>query len=389
MAEQMTRSRTFAIVGAGIGGLTTAIALQRKGFKVIVFESARAVKPLGAGIVLAGNAMKALQAIGMDKEVARAGRELKRFAIKDVKGAYLNTTDAACINQKYGLVNTLSLHRAGLHQVLLEALSPGIVCLDKTCVDFKQTDQGIIELIFADGSTSKEENVIACDGIHSMFRRKLVPGSRIRYSGYTCWRSVVQSNHLCIEEATEMWGTGKRFGIVPLSGGRVYWYATLNATSSDSAIRNYSIEDLVRVFSDFQNPVTKLLSITKTDQLIQNDISDFIPLTRYAFRNIVLTGDAAHAMTPNLGQGACMAIEDGVTLANCICSGENVESAFRLFESRRLKRNTRMVNASYSLGKLAQLENRLLTRLRNQLMRIAPERVTEKQLGFLYDISFS
>jgi 2-polyprenyl-6-methoxyphenol hydroxylase-like FAD-dependent oxidoreductase len=387
--EHMTRSKTFAIVGAGIGGLTTAIALQRKGFKVIVYESAPAIKALGAGIVLAANAMKALQAIDMERAVLTAGRELRRFAIKDARGFYLNTTEAERINQKYGLVNTLTLHRADLHQVLLSALSPGIVSLDKTCIDFKQLNDGRVELIFADGSTSKEECVIACDGIHSVFRKKLTPNSRIRYSGYTCWRSVVESESLSNDEATETWGAGKRFGIVPLSGGRVYWYATLNAPLSDTVIRKYSINDLVNVFRQFHAPVNEVLAATKPERLIQSDISDFIPLTQYAFNNIVLTGDAAHATTPNLGQGACMAIEDGVTLANCIAKSDDVASAFRLFESLRVGRNTRIVNASYSLGKVAQLKNPLLAQLRNQLMKIAPESVAEKQLRFLYDISFS
>jgi 2-polyprenyl-6-methoxyphenol hydroxylase-like FAD-dependent oxidoreductase len=189
--------------------------------------------------------------------------------------------------------------------------------------------------------------------------------------------------------ALEIWGAGKRFGMVPLSNKRIYWYATQNAPASDTSLKSITTEDLRFAFSHFGSGVSEVISLTKENELIRNDIFDFKPVVQYAYGNIVLSGDAAHATTPNLGQGACMAIEDAVVLANCLVHEPDVVQAFRKFELRRLERNTRIVNTSYSLGKVAQIRNPILMRLRNTAMRLVPEAVAEKQLNFLYDVSFA
>jgi 2-polyprenyl-6-methoxyphenol hydroxylase-like FAD-dependent oxidoreductase len=383
----MGRSESIAIVGGGIGGLTAAIALRRKGYEVAVYEAAESFKNVGAGIVLAANAMKALQTIGIDSEVIDAGRKLKRFAIRNPAGTYLSTTEAHKIDRKYGLVNTLSLHRAELHKTLLSFLDPGIIHQSKTCKGFEQTDQGT-RLFFADGSYSDVRFVIAADGIHSVFRKKFLPDTLLRYSGYTCWRAVIDVPGMNIDEATETWGRGKRFGVVPLTGNRIYWYATLDSLPSIQAAP-VSMEDLRNIYAGFHDPVQAILKMTREEQLIHGDISDFKPITKYAFGNVVLIGDAAHATTPNLGQGACMAIEDAVVLANALAAEDEPASAFRLFEKLRLDRNTRVVNTSWSLGKLSQVSNPLLASLRNAAMRLTPESISERQLKFLYDVSFT
>src|SRR5690606_13716237 len=132
------KQKTYAIVGGGIGGLTLAIALQQKGYAVTVYENAPVIKPLGAGLVLAGNAMKAFAAIGLDQQVLKAGKEMREFVIFDQQGKTLSRANAEKINATFGVVNTLTLHRADLHAVLLNELTPGTVLLDKNCIDFKQ-----------------------------------------------------------------------------------------------------------------------------------------------------------------------------------------------------------------------------------------------------------
>jgi 2-polyprenyl-6-methoxyphenol hydroxylase-like FAD-dependent oxidoreductase len=385
----MTKSKTFAIVGGGIGGLTTAIALQKKGIDVKVYENASSFKPLGAGIVLAANAMKALRAIGIEDQVLNAGNVLKRFAIKDTSGSYLTTTEAEKINQKFGLVNTLTLHRADLHNVLLNNISSNVVITGKQCIDFTPR-AGEVELRFADGSSTTVNYVIAADGIHSIFRKKLIPSSTFRYAGYTCYRAVIECQEgLMSSEASETWGHGQRFGIVPLKGNRIYWYATFDAPEEESNSFLHSVPDLISKFEDFHSPVPEIISLTKPHQLIKNNIADFKPIKQYAFGNVVLMGDAAHATTPNLGQGACMAIEDSVVLGNCLADTMDVEKSFRLFESLRIARNTQIVNTSYSMGRVAQFRNPILVRLRNAALGIVPAGVAERQLKFLYDISFN
>jgi 2-polyprenyl-6-methoxyphenol hydroxylase-like FAD-dependent oxidoreductase len=156
----MTKSKTFAIVGGGIGGLTTAIALQKSGFNVAVYESAPEFKPLGAGIVLAANAIKAFQAIGLEKEIIAAGNELKRFTINDAGGTLLTNTDAEKVNQKFGLVSALALHRADLHEVLFRQLKSGTVINGKLCIGFVQSANNVT-VHFADGTSVVADYVIA------------------------------------------------------------------------------------------------------------------------------------------------------------------------------------------------------------------------------------
>ena len=207
----MGRPERFAIVGAGIGGLTLAIALQRKGFNVSIFENAPSLKPLGAGLALAANAVNGFSEIGIADAVLRAGSVLKKLLIRDDKGRILAETDSEIISKKFNTVNNFTIHRADLHEVLLSYFS-GNVYLGKGCVDFKQTPNGV-KLIFQDGSTHDTDYVIACDGIHSIFRKKLLPESQLRYAGYTCWRAVIDNAPLSVDMqvTSETWGKGSRF----------------------------------------------------------------------------------------------------------------------------------------------------------------------------------
>lgn len=380
----------FAITGAGIGGLTLAVALQRKGIDVTVYEQAPHIKPLGAGLGLGANAVKAFTEIGIQHEVLKAGKVLKKLSIKDKKGHVLTETDSEKISRKFGAVDNFTIHRADLHDVLLNHVRPESIRLDKQCIDFKQEPDGVL-LRFQDRSTAYADHVIACDGIHSIFRTKLVPHSKSRYSGYTCWRGVIDKlpSGMNMEETSETWGNGSRFGIVPLAKDRIYWFACLNAPENDAKKKNYKVSDLLSHFGSFHEPVPSILRNTADDQLIWGDIIDIKPLSRFAFNNIVLMGDAAHATTPNMGQGACMAIEDAVVLANLISSYSNVHDAFIKFETLRRPRTEKIVNGSWNLGRIAQFENPILAWLRNTAVRLTPPSVAERQMQFLYNVSFS
>lgn len=381
--------KTFAIVGGGIGGLTLAIALQRKKFNVTVFENTAELKPVGAGLMLAGNAVKALIEIGISEEVLHEGKVIKAMYIKDAKGQVLTTTDVEKLSAKFGTINNFSIHRADLHRVLISQLKPGTLQLGKACTDFAQSPSGVT-LAFDDGTQAQADFLIACDGIHSVIRKKLLPDSSPRYAGYTCWRAVINDlpTELNLNETIEIWGLGSRFGIVPLSRNRVYWFACLNAKANDPLMRSLKVPDLLMYFNQYHSPVTDILKKTKTEQLIQADIMDLKPLKKFAFKKIVLMGDAAHATTPNLGQGACMAIEDAAVLSNCLEQYETAEEAFLKFEIKRIPRTTTIANASRQLGRIAQLQNPILTGLRNTLMKLTPPAVAEKQLRYLTDVSF-
>ena len=380
----------IAIVGGGIGGLTLAVALQRKGFDVIVYEAAPEIKPLGAGLGLAANAVNAFAEIGIRDEILKAGKILKILRIKNEYGKVLTETDSEKITAKFGVINNFTIHRADLHQVLLEHLKPGTIELSKQCIDIVTQGAGT-QLKFSDGTSAYAGVVVACDGVRSVIRKKLLPESQPRFAGYTCWRGVTDAlpSSIDLDETSETWGRGTRFGIVPLSKNRVYWFACVNAKANDQQLKHYSVQDLLRIFGTFHAPVPELLQHTDPAKIIWSDIIDIKPIKRFAFDNILLMGDAAHATTPNMGQGACMAIEDAAVLANCLSTCRSTSEAFQQFEAKRISRTTTIVNNSWNIGKIAQLENKALIFLRNTAIRFTPASVTEKQIRFLTEISFN
>lgn len=382
----MSTTKTFAILGGGIGGLTLAIALQRKNIDVAVYEGAPQWKPLGAGLGLAGNAVKAFQEIGIDQDVLREGRVIKKVVIRNKSGKALMSTDSEEMSRKYGAVNNFTIHRADLHNVLISKLKPGTVRLDKACVDFSQSDDGVI-INFKDGSMAKADYIIAADGIHSVARKKLLSDAKTRYAGYTCWRAV--TNNLPAgfnpDETSETWGQGTRVGIVPLTQDRVYWFVCVNAAANDPMMRSLAPIDLHSFVKDFHAPIPEL--IRRTTNVIWNDIIDIEPINQFAFERVVLMGDAAHATTPNMGQGACMAIEDAAILAHLIETHSDAVEAFKIFEAKRIRRTTKIVNDSWQLGKMAQWENPIMTSLRNMAISLMPKSVTENQFKFIYDVA--
>jgi 2-polyprenyl-6-methoxyphenol hydroxylase-like FAD-dependent oxidoreductase len=379
--------KKFAIIGGGIGGLTLAIAMQKKGLGVKIYESASRFRPLGAGIALAANAIKAFADIGIADDIISAGKKIKKMYGKDSKGDVLSFTDAEYLTEKYGVVNNFTIHRADLHDVLTRLIQPGTIEFGKTCSDFEQNKDVTIQ--FSDGTKTQADYLIACDGIHSVIRKKLLPQSLPRYAGYTCWRAVIDDmpGGFNSEETSESWGSGRRFGVVPINKDRVYWFATLNAKPNDPAMKAYTNKDLSACFKDFHFPIPELLAKTKDEQLIWGDIIDIRPIGQFAFGKVLLLGDAAHATTPNMGQGACMAIEDAATLANGLVKYEP-EEAFQKFQTHRIARTTKIVNQSWQFGKLAQIENPILRTVRNSIFKMTPKRVIEKELQKLFEVSF-
>lgn len=376
------------IIGGGIGGLCAAIALRQKGFQVQVYEGASQMKALGAGLALSANAVKALKQISLDKEILNIGNAFGQVKILTQSGKTIVQTDALKVAEKYGAGN-FSVHRADLQNLLISHLPKEIIHLGKKCVDVQQ-HKNTVTVFFDDGSSAVSDALIAFDGIHSVVRQKLLPQVKLRYAGYTCWRAVIHytPKNFNPKLFTETWGGQGRFGIVPLTDDRIYWFATRNAPQQDEHMRHFQVKDLLEKYALYHAPVADILMHTDDAQLIWNDIIDFPPIEHYAFDRILLAGDAAHATTPNMGQGACMAIEDAIVAANCLNSETDIKNAFLLFEQKRKKRTHDIVNQSYQLGKLAQLENAVLQGVRNTLFRMIPKSVNEKQIRSLYEVEF-
>ncbi|OUJ72499.1 FAD-dependent monooxygenase [Hymenobacter crusticola] len=377
----------FLIIGAGINGLTTARALLNLGHTVQVFEAARELREIGAGVVLGANAMRALQQLGLYETVQAYTQPVKGLRLLDHQGRALQTADTEPFTRKLGFDN-VGIHRADLQKALLSELPSTIVHLGKPFVRFEEKDHQVTAH-FADGSTATGDALLAADGIRSRVRLQLLPQSQPRYAGYTCWRAVVDAASLGLPpgNSTEIWGTrGRRFGYVPLVDGRVYWFACVNTpTPNDPVFKNLHKPEVEQLFADLPYPAPALLAHTPADAYLWGDILDIKPIRRFAYGRVLLLGDAAHATTPNLGQGAGQAVEDAAILARCLEQNAELPAAFREFERRRRPRTTRIVQTSWFLGWASQIKNPFIYQLRNTVMRLLPAAVAQWQMAFLYE----
>jgi FAD-dependent urate hydroxylase len=364
----------ITIIGGGIGGLTTAIAMRRRGHEVAVYERASELREAGAGITLWPNAMRVLFDLGVGEAIASRGLRLGKAAIRAAGGRVLSETEPDALERRFG-APAIALHRADLLTSLLEALPRDVIHLGATCSGVT-ADGKRPEAHFTDGANVRSDLVIGADGIHSAVRRHLFPSIQPRYSGYTGWRGVTRHSATA---AGETWGRGARFGIVPIGQGRVYWFATRNAPAGTHHTPEENRARLLETFGDWHQPIRDLIATTPAEAILQNDIIDIAPFTTWSRGRVVLLGDAAHPTTPNLGQGACMAIESAAVLAEELDKWD-VDTAIEAYVRRRAPRAARITNESWRIGAVGQLEGRLSTALRNAVMRAVPPRVAERRL---------
>jgi 2-polyprenyl-6-methoxyphenol hydroxylase-like FAD-dependent oxidoreductase len=367
------------IAGGGIGGLTAAIALRRAGFQVQVHERAPEIREVGAGITLQANAILALRRIGLDRTVMAAGRPIGTASIRRWDGTLLSGTDFREIEALLG-APSVAIHRATLQKILLEALGPGVLHAGSEVAGYEAGPDGV-EVRLGDGRRIGGAALIGADGIHSAVRARLLGDGDPLYAGYVSWRGVTPENfHPAPREVSESWGPGRRFGIVPIEKGRVYWFATLNTPPGGRDEPGRSRAILLRLFKGWHPPIQALLEATPEEAILRNDILHRMPVRTWGEGRITLLGDAAHPMTPNLGQGAGQAIEDALVLAECLRGELDLPAALRRYEARRIPRANGFVLGSLRLGRLAQWENGLARGLRDRLIGWTPEAVAKRQL---------
>lgn len=367
------------ILGGGIGGLCAAIALQQHGFAVKVYEKAKKFGEVGAGITLWSNAIKVARALGMADAIVAAGSKVERSQIRDRNGQTLFDAAIGDMETKYG-EPVVAIHRADLHEILVNALAPDTLVLSTSCTRFEQNENGVT-VHFDRGESAATNLLIGADGIHSILRKQMFPDIGLRYSGYTAWRGVVETeNESALGLTSESWGQGARFGIVRIDRKRVYWFATHNQPPGEKATAEQRKSKLQDIFKQWHSPIDHLLDATPADAILQNDIYDIVPFSSWTNGRVTLLGDAAHPTTPNMGQGACMAMESAYTLARALREENDHHAAFARYERERHARTAWLTNTSWSIGQGGQLENPIWTVMRNFLVKMMPAGLLQKNL---------
>jgi len=416
----------IAIIGGGIGGLTAALALRQFGFEPEVFEQAPALLEVGAAILMWPNAMRVLHRLGLSDAIRESGGVLEqgrwlRFDGKLLNHFWFPRTE----------IPAIALHRAKLQNVLLDALPRESIHLDHFFERYEQRIDGIVAF-FNDGRSFECDALIGADGLHSRARAQLLNDGPPTNRGYTAWRGVVASPSTSISPGTayEIYGSGRRFGIGTLGSGKVGWWASANESlcnlsgrnQNDKAERaasstseneethtNKSIEsaeertraELLRLFDGWWEPVVELIRTTPLTSLIRNVVCDRAPVRKWGEGPMTLLGDAIHPITPNLGQGGCLAIEDAAVLARCLkkyASGVGpvagkelalspVSFALRRFESLRFARTAAIARYSRVYGVVGQWENRWAVQARSLILSSVPKGLAQRlfRAVFSYD----
>jgi 2-polyprenyl-6-methoxyphenol hydroxylase-like FAD-dependent oxidoreductase len=366
-----------AIAGAGIGGLTLATALRRRNFRVTVFERESDIRPVGAGLALGPNAIAALAQLGLADAIIAAGQTIDVSAILDSGGRVLGSEfDVATLAKDLG-APIVAIHRARLHEVLMTAVGRDVVCTGAAVARYEAHSDSV-QLIGKGGERVDADLLVGADGLHSAVRAQLLGDGPPRYAGYTSWRGVTPSGAVAPpRRMTESWGRGERFGIVNIGCGEIYWFAVADAPSARSDIDVH--RTLLDRFGRWHDPIETIISATPVSRILRTDISDRQPIERWHEGRVVLLGDAAHPMTPNLGQGAGQAIEDALALDRSLAEASDLETALQLYERRRVARANAIVIASRRMGVVAQLSHPVAVWLRNTAMRVTPPSIARAQ----------
>ncbi|MBL1078354.1 FAD-dependent monooxygenase [Nocardia sp. 2] len=358
------------VVGGGIAGLATAIAFQRRGWEIEVLEKAASITEVGAGLSIWPNALRALDALGVGEQVRARALEEGSAGIRDAKGRWLSRTDEAAVRARYG--SPIMMHRADLLDILRAAVPETAL---RTGISVTGVRAG--GTVAHSRGESTGDLVVGADGIRSTVRRALLGDIQPRYSGYTAWRVVVAPAEP-ITRMGETWGRGERFGYGVLADGRVYCFATANAPADSPG---GGLAELRRRFGDWHDPIPALLAAADEAAVLHNDIYDLPALKSFVGERIALVGDAAHAMTPNLGQGACQALEDAVVLARVAAAGGPLTA----YDGERRPRTRMIASRSYRIGAVAQWESAPLVALRAAIMRLTPASAQFKALAPVLD----
>ena len=357
------------VIGAGIGGLAAAAGLCAAGWDVTACERARSLEPVGVALALAPNGLRALDAIGAG-DALRALAVPQELGIRRCDGRWLmRSTTGRMISDRFG-DPVILLPRAAIIDALAARIPGGVLSLATEVTSLKSGGKAAARVATTAGELDADL-VVAADGIGSASRSALFPGHPgLRYAGFTTWRLLTGPVTGQVPMA-ESWGRGTVFGVMPLSDGRVYCYAA--APADPGARAGDELPELVRLFGRWHEPIPGLLAIARRQDVLRHDVAELAtPLPSFHRDRAALLGDAAHPMTPNLGQGACQALEDAAVISRLAAGTgpDAVTGMLARYTAARLPRTTNVVRWSHRAATMTTWASPPAVAFRNTVARL-------------------
>jgi 2-polyprenyl-6-methoxyphenol hydroxylase-like FAD-dependent oxidoreductase len=359
------------IAGAGIAGLAAAIALRRAGLEVQIFERSPRLQEIGAGLMIWPNGSRALKSLGVEAKTL----EVKKVTLSNWRGRRLVEMPVDSAYVRYG--HSVSfVHRADLQAALAKAFGPEGLRLGCEVRAFSE-NEAEVEVALNDGTVAAGDLLVGADGLRSRVRRQLLGDGDPTYLGSTIWRGLVASEGIAVPPGTGInwWGRGSEFLAFHLADSKIYWAGVTKEPRGERPGPGGHKHDLRERFGDWAEPVPSLIAATTDAAILRNDMYDRPPASHWSRGRVTLAGDAAHPMSPNQGQGACQALEDGVALGESIQRTSSLAEAFQLYERRRLRRVNREVAISRQATRGVQIDNPLLCAIRDGFMSLLPQQL--------------
>ena len=365
------------IVGGGIGGLTLALALHRKGIASRVYEQ-HALQADGSfqrratGFTLWSYAVTRLIDLGVD--VQRAGNPIETTEIRNQEGKLIARMPVGEVSRKLG-APSYEIRRGDLLADILAELPPDTLQTGWRCTALQAHDDEV-EVQFNGGQNVQADLVFGADGIHSVVRTHVAGEVPLRYSGYSGASGVTQFSHPDIPPHThvDVWGRGGKVGAADVGNGRMRWYLTWKGRAESKK----SIEEMLSRLEKWYPPIGAIVGATAEEAIFQYSSYDIPPLQNWVRDNVALLGDAAHATTPFAAMGANMAIEDTAPLVDALADCTSLDEALHAFEQSRKKRTEEIVQHGRRMSRMTQLHSPFAAWLRDQAFIHMPEKEMEK-----------
>jgi 2-polyprenyl-6-methoxyphenol hydroxylase-like FAD-dependent oxidoreductase len=357
------------IAGAGIAGLTSALALREHGVEVTVLERAASPEAIQVGgcIHMWHNGQRGLQRIGVGEPLlAQAGDAavVSRAEFRTGGGRLMYGWSVRDIEQRVG-APTYGVRRPDLHRVLLDAVGEG-VRFGATCEGFEQDGEGV-RVRLAGGGEERGDVLIVADGLRSVLRGQLPDATEPRYAGYVSWQAIarVDTETVPVGLFRVLWGRGARFLFYRIGLEEVYWEGTFAAPAGGGEPANQRGQAVLERFRGWAAPVEAIVQATESAAITRADMYDRPTSKQWGEGRVTPIGDAAHAMTNALGQGANQAIEDAIVLGRCLGDEADPVAGLRAYEAERIPRTTKFASMSWSLARASRLHNPLACAARN------------------------